>query len=90
MFRPRPSGHADLAHNFEREWAWALGNAFMAEVHINRRVFVQPIGVLAFLGRVAFDLPAVPLHPLEANAKHSMWSFASVLSLMHRACQVPE
>ena len=62
----------------------------MAEVHINRRVFVQPIEVLAFLGMVAFDLPAVPLHPLEANFKHSMWSFASVLSLMHRACQVPE
>ena len=62
----------------------------MAEVHINLRVFAQPIGVLPFLGRVAFDLPVVPLHPLEANSKHSMWSFASVLSLMHRTCQVPE
>ena len=82
--------HADLVHNVEREWAWALGNAFMAEVHINRSVFVQPIEVLAFLGRVAFDLPIVPLHPLEANSKHSMWSFASVLSIMHRACQVPD
>ena len=87
---PDHPAHADLVHNVEREWAWAFCNAFMAEVHINRRVFVQPIGVLAFLGRVAFDLPVVPLHPLEANSKHSMWSFASVLSLMHRACQVPE
>ena len=87
---PDHPAQADLVHNVEREWAWALGNAFIAEVHINRGVFVQPIGVLAFLGRVAFDLLAVPLHPLEANSKHSMWSFASMRSLMHRMCPVPE
>ena len=64
--------HAELIRNFEREWAWALGNSFMAEVHINRRVFVQPIRVLTILGRVAFDLTFVPIHPLEANSKHAM------------------
>ena len=77
---PDHPAHADLVQNVELEWSCALANAFMAEAHINRRVFVQPIGVLAFLGWVAFDLPVVPLHPLEANSKHSMWSFASVLS----------
>lgn len=72
---PDHPAHAELVQNFQREWAWALGNTFMAAVHINRRVFLQPIGVLAFLERVAVDLPVVPPHHLEVNSKHAMWSF---------------
>ena len=87
---PYHPAHSDLEQNFEREWAWSLGNAFMAEVRVNGRVFVQPIGVLASLERVASEIPAVPLHPLEQKSQHTMWSFTSVLSLMHRACQVTE
>lgn len=36
----------------------------MNEVSVQSRVFVQPPEVLEFLGRVAADLPRVPLHPL--------------------------
>ena len=35
---PDHPAHADLAHNVEREWAWALGNAFMAEVYLPARI----------------------------------------------------
>ena len=75
----------DLIHNVEREWAWALGNAFLNEVSIHGRVFVQPTGVLAHLGRVAWSLPSIPLHPLERSTPHVPWNYAFVLELMHRA-----
>ena len=78
--------HADLSYNFEREWAWSLGNALMTELRVTTRAFVQTPEVLAFLGRVAPGLPAVPLHPLEEGFQHVMWSFSSLLELMQRAC----
>ena len=77
-------------YNVEREWAWALGNAFMNEVSIHGRVFVQLIEVLSSLGRVAWDLPCVPLHPLERSTRHVPWTYAFVLELMHRACDAGE
>ena len=46
-----------LQHNCEREWAWFVCNAFMSEVSINRRVFVQPPKVLAYLESVIVGLP---------------------------------
>lgn len=75
------SAHADLVYNVERKWAWALGNAFMTQVHVKRCAFVQPVGVPSFLGRVASDLPVVLLHLLEANSKHATWS--------RRLCAIP-
>ena len=82
--------HADLSYNFEGEWAWSLGNALMTEVGVSARAFVQPPEVLAFLGRVSPGLPVVPLNPLEEGSQHVLWSFSSLLELMHRACQVVE
>ena len=60
----RHPARALLQHNVEREWAWSISNAFMSEVSINRRVFVQPSRVLAYLEGVFGDLPNVSLHPL--------------------------
>ena len=57
----------------------------MSEVSINRRVFVQPSRVLAYLEGVVEDLPNVSLHPLEPNSPHELWTFSSALELMHRA-----
>ena len=62
----------------------------MNEVSIQNRVFVHPPELLEFLGRVAADLPRVPLHPLERSSTHVSRSGAAVLQLMHRADAVPE
>lgn len=62
----------------------------MNEVSVQSRVFVQPPGVLEFLGRVAANLSHVPLHPLEKSSAHVSSSCVSVVELMHRADAVPE
>ena len=85
---PSHPAFADLMYNFEREWAWALGNAFMNEVSIHGRVFFQPIEVLAYLGRLAWDLPSATLHPLERSTRHMPWTYSFALGLMHRANEV--
>ena len=85
---PSHPAFADLMYNVEREWAWALGNAFMNEVSIHGRVFVQPIEVLAYLGRVAWDLLSVPLHLLERSTRHVPWTYSFALGLMHQANEV--
>ena len=77
-------------YNVEKEWTWAVGNAFMNEVSIHGRVFVQPTGVLAHLGIVAWDLPIVSLHLLERSSLHVPWTCAFALELMHRACDVED
>ena len=46
-------------HNYEREWAWSVANAFMTKATINRRVFVELSTVLAYLERVVVG------HPLQ-------------------------
>ena len=61
---------------------------FMNEVSINGRVFVQPGAVLSFLGRVAPELPNVPLNPLEHGSQHVPWSYSFVLYLMHCSLDV--
>ena len=57
----------------------------MSEVGINRRVFVQPSKVLAYLERVIVGLSNVSLHWHERNSPHVLWTFGSVLELMQRA-----
>ena len=74
-----------LLHNCEREWVWLVSNAFMSEVSINQREFVQPSKVLAYLERVIVGLRNVSLHPLERNSPHVLWTFGSALELMQRA-----
>ena len=85
---PRHPSYVNLMYNVEREWAWVVGNAFMNEVSIHGRVFAQPTGILAHLGRVAWNLPNVPLHPLERSSLHVPGTYAFALELMHRACDV--
>ena len=58
----------------------------MNEISIHGRVSVQPTSVLAHLGRVAWDLPNVPPHPLERSSLHVPWTYAFALELMHRVC----
>ena len=62
----------------------------MTEVCVQSRVFLQPPEVLGFLGRVAADLPRVPLHPRERSTTHVSWTCAAVLDLMHRADEMLE
>ena len=80
--------HEVFIYNVEREWAWSVGNAFMNEVSVNARFFVQPGAVLCFLGRVAAELPDVPLHPHEHGTQHVPWSYSFVLDLMHPSLEV--
>ena len=47
---PKHPAYADLVYNFEGKWAYSLCNAFMIQVSLHGRAFVQPLGVLSFLG----------------------------------------
>lgn len=87
---PKHPACDDLVYNFEREWAWTLCNAFMSEVSQHGRAFIQAVGMLSCLSRVAPLLPDVPLHPLQDGPPHVPWFYISILDLMHRVGAVPE
>lgn len=61
---PYHPAYARLVYNYEREWAWAVRNAFAGVVGLAGRVFVQPADVLDFLDRVCTGLPNVTVHTL--------------------------
>ena len=82
---PCHPGRALLQHNCDREWAWSISSAFMCEISVNRRVFVQPSRLLAYLEWTIAGLPNLRLHPLERNSPHVVWTFSSALELMQRA-----
>ena len=87
---PRHPVYDELVYDFEREWAWCLCSAYMNEVWLHGRAFVQPVEVPSFLGRLAPTLPDVPFHPSERCSPPIPWSCSSVLDLMHHAVAVPE
>lgn len=62
----------------------------MTEVSVQGRDFLQPPEGLGLLGRVAADLPRVPLNPLKRRTTHVSWVCAAVLELIQRAEEEPE
>ena len=80
--------HSRLAFNYEREWAWSVCCAFMSEVCMNRRAFVQPKPTVAFVRRVASGLPDVALHPSEHSSAHVPWTFSHAIDLMGRTSEI--
>ena len=80
--------HLRLAYNYEREWAWSLCSAYMTEVSIKERVFVQTCQIIAWIERLAPGLPNASLHPLEHHSTHLLWAFEAVVDLMVRASEV--
>ena len=80
--------HPQLAYNYGRKWAWSVCCAFMAEVHVNARVFLQPLDTIAFVERLAVGFPDASLHPSERGSCHVPWTFEHTVGLMVRAGDV--
>ena len=59
-----------LAYNCQREWAWSVCCAFMAEVHVNARVFLQPLQTVTHFERLVTSLPDASVHPSERGSSH--------------------
>ena len=62
--------------------------AFMAEVHANMRVFLQPNPIITFLERVASNIPEVAIHPSEHGSSHVPWTFVHAISPMGCATEI--
>ena len=82
--------HPRLVFNYEREWAWALCSAYMAEVCVNSRIFIQPTQTIAFLERVTPGIPNASIHPSERASPHELWTFGAVVGFMLRASVISE
>ena len=57
----------------------------MAEVHANKRVFLQPDSVITFVERVASTLPQARIHYSEHGSSHVPWTSGHAVALMSRA-----
>ena len=82
--------HPRLAYNYEREWDWSLCSAYMTEVSINERVFIQLCQTIAWIERLTPGLPTAFFHPLEHHSPHLLWAFEAVVDLMVRASEVSD
>ena len=82
--------HLRLVFNYEREWAWALCSAYMTEVCVNSRVFIQPTQTTAVLERVTSGLPNASIYPSERASTHGLWTFGAVVGFMLRASVISE
>ena len=82
--------HPRLAYNYEREWAWSLCSAYMTEVSVSERVFIQPCQTIAWIEPLAPGLPNASLHPSERHSPQRLWAFEAVVDLMLRASEVSE
>ena len=85
---PVHPARALLLDNYEKEWAWSVGCAFMAEVCVQGRVFLQPDKTMTFLARLGPYLPLVPPHPLGRGLPPISWTLDSVVSLMTQVSEV--